>query len=243
MAKDKTMIKSSEYDSQIYRFGRRSTIIFLFLLLCVPLSMSIVWGVKVDFLTTFKAFFTPFAMFLVVGTVEVFTMAPVLGPGGTFLSFNNGNTLNMTMPATVSALKVAGYESGTPEGEVVSLIGASTSVIVSKIIIAIGMFGIGFILPILEAPVLKPAFENYMPALLGALVLPFFKKDPKTAAAPAVIAAVLTIALGYSTIEHIEPFIMPIFLVITVLWKYQLYKRSHQSETVKAAKVKIKKCD
>jgi hypothetical protein len=37
------------------------------------------------------------------------------------MSFNSGNTTNINMPATVSALKVSGYEAGTKEGEVVSL--------------------------------------------------------------------------------------------------------------------------
>jgi hypothetical protein len=216
----------TDYDSRIYRFGRISTILFLLILICVPLSMSLIWGVEVDILTTAKAFITPFAMFLVVGTVEVFTLAPILGPGGTFLSFNNGNTTNMTMPATVNSLKVSGYTAGTREAEIVSLIGASTSVIVSKTIIFIGMLSISVILPILQTPVLQPAFENFMPALLGALAIPMFKKDWKTATVPAAIVAIVTIILGYSTIEGIEPLIMPLFLAIAVWWKYVQYKKA-----------------
>lgn len=223
---EKKSLQLTEYDSRIYRFGRISTILFLFILICVPLSMSLIWDVDIDILTTAKAFITPFAMFLVVGTVEMFTMAPILGPGGTFLSFNNGNTMNMTMPATVNSLKVSGYTAGTREGEIVSLIGASTSVIVSKIIIFIGMLGISVLLPILQTPVLQPAFDNFMPALLGALAIPMFKKDWKTAVVPAAIVAILTIILGYSTIEGIEPLIMPFFLAIAVWWKYVQYKKA-----------------
>lgn len=223
---EKKNFQLTDYDSRIYRFGRISTILFLLILICVPLSMSLIWGVEVDILTTAKAFITPFAMFLVVGTVEVFTLAPILGPGGTFLSFNNGNTTNMTMPATVNSLKVSGYTAGTREAEIVSLIGASTSVIVSKTIIFIGMLSISVILPILQTPVLQPAFENFMPALLGALAIPMFKKDWKTAAVPAAIVAIVTIILGYSTIEGIEPLIMPLFLAIAVWWKYVQYKKA-----------------
>lgn len=223
---EKKSLQLTDYDSRIYRFGRISTILFLLILICVPLSMSLIWGVEVDILTTAKAFITPFAMFLVVGTVEVFTLAPILGPGGTFLSFNNGNTTNMTMPATVNSLKVSGYTAGTREAEIVSLIGASTSVIVSKTIIFIGMLSISVILPILQTPVLQPAFENFMPALLGALAIPMFKKDWKTAAVPAAIVAIVTIILGYSTIEGIEPLIMPLFLAIAVWWKYVQYKKA-----------------
>jgi hypothetical protein len=238
MEEAKTTFQPNAYDAKIYKFGRWSTLAFLLILIGVPLSMSIVWGVEIDILTTFKAFFTPFAMFLVVGTVEVFTLAPMLGPGGTFLSFNNGNTMNMTMPAAVSALKVAGYEAGTRQGEVVSLIAISTSVIVSKVILAAGMFGMMFILPVLESPTLQPAFNNFMPALLGALCVPVFIKDPRTSAVPAALAAIVTIIFGYSVIEGIEPLIMPFFLAITAWWKYKLYKSDKAKKEALAASAK-----
>jgi hypothetical protein len=232
---EKKNVYISEYDAAIYRFGRVTTIIFLFILACVPVSMALIWNIKIEFLTTFKAFFTPFAMFLVVGTVEVFTMAPVLGPGGTFMSFNNGNTLNMTMPAAVNAVKISGFEPGTRKAEIVSLIGISTSIVVSKVIVFIGMLGIIVILPILESPVLQPAFENFMPALLGALVLPIFKKDPKTASVPVAAAAMITLIFGYSVIEGIEPLIMPFFLALTVGWKYMQYKKAKSKKEAAAS--------
>jgi len=227
MENTKTTVRSAgptEYDSKVYRFGQISTIILLILLFCVPLSMSLIWNIRVDIGAVAPAFFTLFAMFLMIGITQIFSFTPILGTGGTFLSHNNGNDLNLTVPAAINALKIAGYEAGTPRGNIVALIAVSTAVIVSKIIIFLGMAGISFILPILEAPVLQPAFENFMPALLGALIMPFFRKDWKTAIVPAAAVAVATLIIGYPTMSSIAPFAIPVVGAIAVWRKYVLYK-------------------
>ena len=220
----------ADFDTRLHKWGRKSTIIFLISLICVPLAMSIIWGVGVDLKTTAIALMSPLAMFLVVGTVEVLTLAPILGPGGTYISFDTGNTLNIKMPAAVSCLKLTGYEAGTREANIVSMVAICVSAITTMIILLIGMLSISFILPILQTPVLKPGFDNFMPALLGALIFPIIKKDFKTAIVPCLAVAVVTLIFGYSTIEGIEPLIMPVFLVIAVAWKYRLNKKKLAAE-------------
>jgi len=226
-------VTDSEFSAKVHRFGRFSTIVFIISLLCVPLGITLIWSVEVDFLTTLKALITPLAMFLVVGTVEVFTIAPVLGSAGTYISFNTGNTLNLKMPAAVSSLKVTDSEPGTRRADIVGMIAIATSAIVTMIITFLGMVGISVILPVLESDLLSPAFENYMPALLGALVAPMLVKDFRTAVVPCAAAALLTLVLGYSTVEGIEPLVMPAFLALAVWWKYRQYRKSGQKKAHK----------
>ncbi len=223
----------NDYDSRLHRWGKKSTIIFLISLICVPLSMNLIWGVGIDIKTTAIALMSPLAMFLVVGTVECLTIAPILGPGGTYISFNTGNTLNIKMPAAVSCLKLTGYEALSKEANIVSMVAICVSAVTTMVITFLGMIFISAILPVLQAPILQPAFDNFMPALLGALIFPMIKKDFKTAIVPCVAVAIVTLVFGYSLIEGIEPLIMPIFLAIAVAWKYHLYKKSGKGKEAK----------
>lgn len=224
--KEKSTYILSEYDNRLHRFGRITTIFVLIVLLCIPASMMLIWGVKIDLGKTALALMSPLLMFLAVGTIEVLTLAPILGPGGTYISFNTGNTLNLKMPAAVSSLKLTPYEPGSKEAGVVQMVAICVSTIVTMVITFLGMLFISAILPFLEAPALQPGFSHFMPALLGALVVPIFLKDLKTAAVPMAVAAILTIVLGYSTVEGIEPLLMPFFLAISVGWKYMQWKKA-----------------
>ena len=53
------------------------------------------------------------------------------------------------------------------------------------------MFGLRLLEPVLESPVLKPAFDNILPSLFGALGVVFVSKNPKIAAAPMLFMVVL----------------------------------------------------
>ena len=222
----KIKITLSEYDRKIHRFGRITTIILILALLCVPLSMSLIWHISIDTTSTATAIMGILVMFILIGIVEFFSYAPILGPGGTYISFNTGNILNMKLPAAISSVEIAGFEPGSKDAELVSMIAIAVSSIVTTLIIFIGMLFVSALLPILESTVLKPAFDNFMPAILGALGIPILLKDIKTAWLPCLIAAIATIVLGYSTVGGLVSLLMPVFLVIAVLAKFVQYKKS-----------------
>ena len=219
------------YNERIHRLGRISTIIMLIALVCVPIITGIVFKVQIDVGKTITAFFAAFSMFGIVGTVEFFSYAPILGAGGQYLSFITGNISNMKMPAAISSIKLAKLEPGSKEANVISTIAIGVSSIVTTLIIFLGMLFLGSILPILQSPTLAPAFNNMMPALLGALATPMFLKDIKGASVPCIIAAILTIILGYSTIAGYQSFLLPVFLVIAVAWKYILTRMGKKGTT------------
>ena len=56
------------------------------------------------------------------GIAEVITYAPMLGAGGTYLSFVTGNITNLKLPCGLNAMENAGVRANSEEGEVISTI-------------------------------------------------------------------------------------------------------------------------
>jgi hypothetical protein len=85
----------------------------------------------------------------------------------------------------------AGVKPGSEEGEVISTIAIATCSIVTTLVIVVGVCVLSLISPILDSPVLKPAFDNILPALFGGLGVVYISKNWKLAIAPLVFMIVL----------------------------------------------------
>ena len=78
--------------------------------------------------------------------------------------------------------------------------------------------------PILEAPVLAPAFAQMLPALFGGLAVVFISKNAKLSIAPIALMLILFIfvpALNASTVG----IMVPVGVVFTVIVARILYKK------------------
>ena len=148
-------------------------------------------GGSSDGTAVLKALLGVAPMYWLVGIIEVLTYVPMLGTGGTYLGFVTGNLTNLKVPCALNAMQAAKVKAGTEEGEVISTIAIASSSIVTVVVIAIGVFGLRLLEPVLESPVLKPAFDNILPSLFGALGVVFVSKNPKIAAAPMLFMVVL----------------------------------------------------
>ena len=115
----------------------------------------------------------------------------LLGVGGTYLAFVTGNLTSLKAPSALSAMENAGVKPGSEEGEVISTIAIATCSIVTTIVIVIGVCVLRAISPILDSPVMKPAFDNILPALFGGLGVVYISKNVKLAIAPLVFMIVL----------------------------------------------------
>jgi hypothetical protein len=115
----------------------------------------------------------------------------MLGVGGPYLSFVTGNLTALKAPAALTAMENAEVKASSEEGEVISTIAIATSSIVTTIILILGIIGLGLITPILNHPVLEPAFEHMLPALFGGLGAVYISKNPKLSIAPLVFMVVL----------------------------------------------------
>ena len=147
-------------------------------------------------------------MYWAVGVVETFTYIPMLGAGGSYLSFVTGNISNLKLPVALNALEQMDVKANSEEGEVVSTIAIAVSSIVTTAIIMFGVILITPITPVLNAPVLAPAFAQIIPALFGGLGVVFVSKNWKIAIAPIVLMLALFIfvpAVNASTVGIMVP--------------------------------------
>ena len=94
----------------------------------------------------------------------------------------------------------------------------------TTLIIIIGVICIVPLTPILESPVLVPAFDMILPALFGGLAVVFISKNLKLSIAPIILMLALFIfvpALNASTVG----IMVPVGVVFTVIVARILYKK------------------
>ena len=118
----------------------------------------------------------------------------------------------------------ANVKASSEEGEVISTIAIAVSSIVTTLIIIIGVLCIVPLTPVLENPVLTPAFDMILPALFGGLAVVFISKDMKLSIAPIILMLALFIfvpALNASTVG----IMVPVGVVFTVIVARILYKK------------------
>ena len=209
----------------VHRDGRIWNISMMIILLLFPILVWILFDdATPDWKAVLVGLFTTAPMYWAVGVVEVITFIPMLGAGGSYLSFVTGNISNLKLPCAINALENANADPKSEEGEIVSTIAIAVSSIVTTVIILIGVLLIVPLTPMLESPVLKPAFDQLLPALFGALGLVFVSKNAKIAIAPIALMLILFIfvpAINTSTVG----IMVPVGVVFTLIASRIMYKK------------------
>ena len=218
------MKKNLSYIDSVHRDGRIWNIGVMILLIMFPVSVALIFGAAPDWGALLVGLIDTAPMYWAVGVVETITFVPMLGAGGSYLSFVTGNISNLKLPCAINALEQNEVSASSEEGEVISTIAIATSSIVTTIIIIIGVILIVPLSPILEAPVLEPAFAQMLPALFGGLGVAFVSKNWKIAIAPVVLMLVLFIgvpALNAGTVG----IMVPVSVLFTIGVSRILYKK------------------
>ncbi len=218
------MKKNLSYMDSVHRYGKIWGIGIFILILLAPLVVSIIFACMPDFKALSQGLLATLPMYWAVGIVEVFTYVPMLGAGGTYLSFVTGNISNLKLPCAVDAMERANVKSSSEEGEVISTIAIAISSIVTTLIILVGVILIIPLTPILESPVLDPAFNMILPALFGGLAVVFISKNAKLSVLPIILMLVLFIfvpALNASTVG----IMVPVGVLFTVGVARIMYKK------------------
>ena len=218
------MKKNLSYMESVHRDGRLWGIVVGLALLCFPLALSLIFGAAPNTDILLKGIIATAPMYWAVGIVEIFTYVPMLGAGGTYLSFVTGNISNLKLPCAIDAMERAKVKASSEEGEVISTISIAVSSIVTTLIIIIGVICIVPLTPVLESPVLKPAFDMILPALFGGLAVVFISKNLKLSIAPIALMLALFIfvpALNAGTVG----IMVPVGVLFTVAVARILYKK------------------
>ena len=216
--------KALSYMDSVHRDGRIWNLSVMVLLLAFPLTVAFLFGTAPDWKALGVGLLATAPMYWAVGAIETVTFVPMLGAGGSYLSFVTGNISNLKLPCAINALEQNGVSANSEEGEIISTIAIATSSIVTTIIILIGVICIVPLTPVLEAPVLAPAFEQMLPALFGGLGVAFISKNWKIAIAPILLMLVLFIfvpALNSGTVG----IMVPVSVLFTIAAARIMYKR------------------
>ena len=189
------MKKNMSYMDSVHRDGRIWNLSVMVILFLFPITVGIIYTAMPDWHGLLMGVIATAPMYWAVGIVETITYVPMLGAGGSYLSFVTGNISNLKMPAALNALEQADVNIRSEEGEIVSTIAIAVSSIVTTLIIIVGVILITPLTPILDAPVLEPAFAQLLPALFGGLGVVFVSKNWKIAVAPVILMLILFIAV------------------------------------------------
>ena len=182
-----------DFNNSMHRLGRLTLIVMTALLVAVPFLYGSIKSVSPNLGGFLSGLAKVGLIYYPVAIVEFLVYTPMLGVGGSYLSFMTGNVTNMRIPCVMNAKDIAGTEAGTPEHEIISTIAVATSAITTTVVIVIGVICMVPLQPVLQSEVLLPAFNNVVPALFGALGLKYFAKSPQIAILPLVLVSLLCI--------------------------------------------------
>ena len=218
------MKKNMSYIDSVHRDGSIWNLSMTALLLAFPVAVALIWGVLPDWKGLAMGLLATMPMYWAVGLIEFFTYIPMLGIGGSYLSFVTGNISNLKLPCALNAMEQNGVSANSEEGEVISTIAIAASSIVTTVIIILGVIAIVPQTPILQAPVLQPAFEQILPALFGGLGVVFVSKNWKLSVAPIILMLILFIfvpALNAGTVG----IMVPVSALFTIAVGRIMYKK------------------
>ena len=181
----------NDYMEKTHRVGRIWIWTAVVVVLMVPVAICLYYDAWPSGAAVLKGLIGVAPIYWTVGVIEVITYTPMLGTGGTYLAFVTGNLTSIKAPSALNAMENADVKPGTEEGEVISTIAIATSSIVTTLVIMLGVIGLSALAPVLDSPVLAPAFDNILPALFGGLAVVYVSKNWKIAITPLIFMVVL----------------------------------------------------
>ena len=212
-----------EFNNSLHRIGRITMILMIGLLLMVPIAFGMLNDLSPDWSGFVNGIIKVAIIYYPTSIVEFLIYTPMLGVGGSYLSFITGNVTNMRIPCAMNAASIAKTEPGTAEHEIISTIAVATSAITTTLVILVGVICLVPLQPVLQNPALQPAFNNVVPALFGALGLKYFAKSLRLSAPPLVLMSILCIAVP-SLINQTSTMMIPVGALALVLG-YVLWKK------------------
>lgn len=198
---------NKNYIDSVHFWGRIWTVGALLVLLSLPFGFCAYYNVFPEASAVTGALVKVIPIYWLTAIVEIATYIPMLGAGGTYLSFVTGNISNLKLPCGLAAMEKAGVKANSEEGEVISTIAIGASAITTTLVIAAGVLLFTPVLPLLKSnEVIKPAFTYVSSALFGALGASYFAKHWKISVFPVLVGVLVLIfvpAIGVGTLMFV----------------------------------------
>lgn len=213
------------YDDKMHASGRFWTAVMIIVMICIPSGICVIFKTLPAFESAefWKVFIPVLIMDVPSGLGELLAYAPILGTGGTYLGFITGNLSNLKVPCAMNSVKMMGTEVGTKENDIVATISVATSAITTTIVLAIGVMLITPLTPILENPVLLPAFKTVIPAMFGALGFKYASEAPKAAVFPMLLG--IALFLAFPSLTSSVAIMVFVIAVVSIIFTFIMYKK------------------
>lgn len=220
-----------QFNRRTHVLGRTVSAITLVLLVGAPFLIGTFLGAMPDIGAVAKGFLSVGLVWTVSSVAEFLIYTPMLGAGGGYLAFITGNLINMKIPCAVNARDIVGTKTGTAENEIISTLSIATSSLVTIVVLALGVALLVPLQPVLQSPVLQPAFANVVPALFGAMAYQYFRKNVQVAVAPLVVMSLLFMLVPSLTSSTSFMIIPSGALAIGIA--YNMYRKQKKEADVK----------
>ncbi|MCI0470907.1 MAG: hypothetical protein L0Y73_04555 [Candidatus Aminicenantes bacterium] len=214
-----TITPDEIFDRRVYRLGRITILICILLALAVPLLIAVVFGIMPPSGAMFSGIITVSSFMIPLSIAEILSFYPILGASGLFISYTTGNISNLKVPCAAIAMEAVEVKPATKEGDIISTIAMAGSVIVCELILILGVLLLAPLSGYLADPILKPAFDQILPALFGSLGAYFILKNYRLAVIPLVTGIVFSILAINAAVA------VPVCVFISILGARVLYKK------------------
>ena len=205
------------------RYGKIWIWTAVVVVLAVPMAICLYFDAWPEGTAVLKGLLGVAPIYWTVGVIEVITYTPMLGTAGTYLAFVTGNLTSLKAPSALNAMENAEVKPGTEEGEVISTIAIATCSIVTTLVLVLGVCLLSMLTPVLDSPVLAPAFDNILPALFGGLAVVYVSKNWKLCIAPVV--CMLALFLAVPSLAGSVGVLVPVGVLITLGAARLMYKK------------------
>lgn len=172
------MAGSYDFQAQSARIGTFTLLAGLIANFVPALYLAGVIGVMPQWTDLVQIYAVALSAFGASWIVQPLSFYPMLGVGGSYISWLCGNVADIRVPAATMAQKVTGAEHGSPKGDVMATIGIAGSVFVSVAILTLFTFVGSAIMPLVP-PFVKKAFGFVLPAVVGAVYAELSSKQLK----------------------------------------------------------------
>lgn len=165
-----------EYTVPMIRNGRLTTLIAALCTLIPPLYLWLIEGFKPTWEQIGAGWMIMFSAYFLLYFFEPLGFYPQMGLSGIYIGYLAGNIPSVRLPAMLAAQAATGCPAGTKRGELVGTIAIGMSVFVNlAFTTAAALTGV-YILEILPMFILD-AFDFCLPAILGAVLAQYWRKN------------------------------------------------------------------
>ncbi|MDC7126741.1 MAG: hypothetical protein PQJ46_14315 [Spirochaetales bacterium] len=213
------------YKDKMHKTGRIWILTAAALMFAVPITTCIVYDAWPNLQSFLKGSLSVIIIFWIAGSVEALTYIPMIGTGGSYLAFVTGNISNLKLPCALNAMKAANAEPGSDEAEVLSTIAIGISSMVTSLVVALFLvlFLVTDIQSVLKMEVLKPAFDNLLPALLGGYGIMIISKHVKMSIFP--LLAMLLLFAFIPSLSSALGVLVPVGIILAIVSARLFYKK------------------